>query len=196
MSVKSKLKAQIRFVNSIQGRKLTSVRKYTDEAYIPINAALLSNEAPTKACQTIIEDLDALFKSVPAIEDEIIVYRGVTRKHDFGILTGFVSTTYNYDTAISFADDKTQCCIFIITIPIGTKVLPVEDISMNPTEGEILLPRSGNFIARGNVFKNGMECFYLDLVNESSSNPRPKTPSKKADERTLELIQKYASGPF
>ena len=41
MSVRSKLRKQYRYADSISGRKLSSVKKYTDEAYASINKSLL-----------------------------------------------------------------------------------------------------------------------------------------------------------
>lgn len=179
MSVRSKLKKQYRFVKGLitrGGRKPTSVKKYTGESYAPINNGLLNKSMLTKACQEILDDLDSIFKDVPSVEEEFVVYRGVTTKHDFGVLSGFISTSYDYDTAITFADDKKQCCVFIITVPVGAKVLPVEELSVNPTEGEILLPRSGYFKATKTSYRNGMECFYLDLLLEEPKPVRPISP--------------------
>jgi hypothetical protein len=167
MSVRSKLKKQTRFVKELiskGGRKPTSVKKYTGEAFAPINTGLLEGTRLDRRCKDILDDLDAIFRDIPPTDEEIIVYRGVTTKHSFGVLAGFISTSYDYGTALSFADDKKQCCVFIIKVPPGAKVLPVEDLSVNPTEGEILLPRSGHFTATGTTYRNGMECFYLDLV--------------------------------
>lgn len=197
-SVRSKLKDQIKFVQNIGGRKLASVKSYTDEAYAAINNSLLHGYSPSKKNKDIIDDLDDLFEDVPETSHPIVVYRGVT-KHDFGILTGYISTTYDYDTALSFADDKNQCCIFVISVPKGAKVLPVEDISVNPTEGEVLLPRSGNFVATRSSFAEGMEKFYLDLVlgdnlpieTEDSSESEPKTSEtlkSLTNEQILNLI--------
>ena len=190
MSVRSKLKKQYRFVKSListGGRKVTSVKKYTGEAFGPINEGLLNKTTLTKKCQDILEDLDSIFRDIPPIEEEFVVYRGVTTKHEFGVLSGFISTSYDYDTALTFASDKKQCCVLIIKVPVGAKVLPVEELSVNPTEGEILLPRSGYFEATNTTYRNGMECFYLNLLLEL---PKPKPIPTKilSDDQIIQML--------
>ena len=94
---------------------------------------LLLDQVVPKACQTIIEEVRPSFSILcPAIKDEITVYRGVTRKHDFGILTDGISTTYDYDTALSFADDKNQ---YVSSQFPSEPKFSCGDCSMNPTEG-------------------------------------------------------------
>jgi len=186
MSTRSKLKPQYKFANTIAstgGRKLKSVKSYTDEAYASINNSLIYGTTLPKKFQEIVDDLDAIFKDIPPTREEIIVYRGVTRKHEFGVLSGFVSTSYDYGTALGFADKQKQCCVFIIKVPAGAKVLPVEELSMNSREGEILLPRSGYFQAKGECSRMGMECFNLELMLEP---PKPK--SSITDDQIVQLL--------
>ena len=195
MSVRSKLKKQTRFVKTLisaGGRKPISVKKYTGDAFGPINEGLLHSRPLSKVCQNILEDLDTIFRDVPPVEEEFVVYRGVTTKHSLGVLAGFISTSYDYETALSFADDKKQCCVFIITIPVGAKVLPVEELSVNPTEGEILLPRSGYFKVTKTSYRNGMECFYLVLVLEGGK--AQKEEKEHAPKKTVSLTPQQLIG--
>lgn len=194
MLIRSHLRPQYEFVKervATNPQKKKSVKEYTGEAYESINKSLLYGTKLSAKDQIIVNDLDEIFKRVPPLEDDILVYRGVTVKHKFGVLAGFISTSYNFATAITFADKQKQCCIFIIRVPAGAKVLPVEDLSVTSNEGEILLPRSGYFEAKGTVYKSGFECFNLDLVLDSPLPPKLASPPKEkgmSRENILKLL--------
>lgn len=194
MLIRSQLRPQYNFVKdyvATNTQKTKSVKEYTGEAYESINKSLLYGSKLTVKDQIIVNDLDDIFRRIPALEDDIIVYRGVTKKHSFGVLSGFISTSYNLQTAITFADKQKQCCIFAIRVPAGAKILPVEDVSVNANEGEILLPRSGYFEVKGTVFKNGFETFNLDLILVAPEPPKiVSSPKKKSisREQILKLL--------
>ena len=178
--------------------RLQSVRAYTDDHYGPINQALLEGSTMKRFHRNIVDDIDSLFEMVPPIEKDIVVYRGVTKRHSFGILNGYISTSYDYDTAMDFTDrytDNDHCCIFVITIPSGSKVLPIEDVSANRSEGEILLPRSGFFEVKDSYNKYGMETYALlyhsspPLVEEvKSSSTEKQAESSITENQIIDLL--------
>lgn len=88
-------------------------------------------------------DLKAIFRNAPPLNNAMYVYRGV---HDDQFVgeTGsvykvntFLSTTLNLDVAVKFAAQK--CCIKRITLLPGTKCLLLAGISKFPNEAEVLL---------------------------------------------------------
>jgi hypothetical protein len=187
MFSKPELRTQRDYVKNLSETKLVAIKKYTEEAYGPINDALLVNREIPEKCKEIVRELDEIFEQAPPLTTNLVVYRGVTKRHDFGKLAGFISTSIDYDMALSFASINNQCCVFIITIPKGAKALPIDDVSVHEREGEILLPRSGHFEVTKTGYNDGMETFYLDLVLETASIA---TSSKKilSDDEIVLLI--------
>jgi hypothetical protein len=59
----------------------------------------------------------------------------------------FISTSHNKKVARGFMGQN--CCILVLTIPVGSKVLFLESISEYPTEREVLLDRGGSFVITG-----------------------------------------------
>lgn len=191
MLIRSHLRAQYNFVKErvvTNPQKRKSVKDYTGEAYESINKSLLYGTKLSDKNRIIINDLDEIFRNIPPLEDDILVYRGVTVKHKFGVLSGFISTSYDISKAVTFADKQKQCCIFIIRVPAGAKVIPLEDVSITSNEGEILLPRSGYFKARGTSYKNGFETFNLDLVLDAPS-PKLVSPPKEKGMPREEILK-------
>jgi hypothetical protein len=113
--------------------------------------------------------LDALFDRAPKLTSNIVVYRGMspstkTRQARFSTLGNdktctndmmdkrFISTStdirvafdnvYTSETLQKNVSTDDMCCVFVINIPAGIKVLAVEDISSYPEEHEIILNRN------------------------------------------------------
>lgn len=189
VNLRDKLRAQYNYVKNLSTRKEKAIRAYTGQAYATINDNLLLHLPLEKKYSDIIEDIDTIFRNVPPTDVPIIVFRGVTRKHEFGILPGYISTSYDIKRAFEFADKDLECCIFVITIPVGSKVLPVEEISEHKQEGEILLPRSSNFklVQTDNI--NGMDYFYL-ILDHSIPLPEIEKKEEKIEEKEMKKSKK------
>jgi hypothetical protein len=54
---------------------------------------------------------------------------------------------------MSFAD---YCCLLEIHVPAGTKVLPIWNLSKNPHEMEVLLPKGGHLAYVEHAMKRGV----------------------------------------
>jgi hypothetical protein len=92
--------------------------------------------------------------SAPRLKSPLIVFRGINTENVFdtkrnrhipllgykGKHKGFMSTSLSRSVSKGFGYNK--CCMFIILIKEGTKVLYLENISDKPDEQEILLPRN------------------------------------------------------
>ena len=72
--------------------------------------------------------------------NSITVYRGINLKNPDEIKifkTGITSTTYSNDMALNFIEDN--CCMLKITIPAGSKILDIGNLSYFPEEKEVLI---------------------------------------------------------
>jgi hypothetical protein len=186
MSIKSKLKEQYDYIDDLSQKRKKSIEDYTGDYYDSINSRLLYNLPMLHKEEAIVKDLDYIFANVPPITSSIILYRGVTKKHPFGVLPGFISTSYEISEALGFTNTNEQCCVFIISIPIGAKVLPIENISLHKLESEILLPRSSNFVVTGDEIRDDMEYFHLKLIiGDLEEVPKEKSPEKKLDNKAI-----------
>jgi hypothetical protein len=105
----------------------------------------------------VLNSLDYAFDKIPPLETSLTVYRGINIKspEDMQINNlSFISTTYNKKSTHNFTG---KCCIIILTIPVGSKVLFLESISSLPEEREVLLDRGGSFVITGVILPNDEE---------------------------------------
>jgi hypothetical protein len=93
---------------------------------------------------SMLKSIDLSFNYAPEFEDTITVYRGVKGEYKPSLISYISTTTTDIDTALSFSG--TQCCLLKITIPPGSKILPIYDISDFKQEFEILIDRTGQYI--------------------------------------------------
>lgn len=82
---------------------------------------------------------------MPPIETSITVYRGIKTSlmGDITSIVTHISTSYDQKESLVFTNK--YCCMIRITLSPGSKVLPVEDISIHPLEKEIIVSRFGSF---------------------------------------------------
>jgi len=163
MDYKTILYDQYQYVNNLPYKYIDSIRYYSSDGYDAINTALLLCLPMASKDSNVVRDLDSIFDKAPPIDRDITVYRGVSKKHPLGVLPGYISTSYDIQTALEFSDREQGCCMFVINIPKGSKILPIEEVSSNKREKEILLPRSTNFILTSNRTIGSMDYFYLTM---------------------------------
>lgn len=91
--------------------------------------------------------LDAAFANSPPLTHSLIVYRGVKynrgEKYSHNPIYNkqYISTSTEQGVADNFV--RGSCCTLIITLSVGTHVLPLERVTQYPGEYEVLLPRGG-----------------------------------------------------
>lgn len=144
----SNFKSQIGYIQNLDKNKIDAIRYYTDDGYIPINNYLRhGGDRYTKQVHTSIQLIDAIFKDVPPIQHNVVVYRGIKSSYiidaDF-VEKSYTSTTVDLSVASEF-NNNTKCCIFKIHIPKGKHVIPLVTCSDNASELEVLLPRNSHF---------------------------------------------------
>lgn len=97
--------------------------------------------------QKKVRYMDWLFAHVPPTTEDITVYRAV-RVKNLGHLRpnlSYTSTTLVFEQAQMFADEG-GCCILCITVPRGSRVLPILDNdTVNEGFQEVLLNRNTQF---------------------------------------------------
>lgn len=81
-----------------------------------------------------------VFKKVPLLNHELIVYRGVRRSEDiYEHGNDFLSTTYIKGVISDFINKDTNCCVLTITLKPGIRALYYEPLSKFKAEHEILI---------------------------------------------------------
>lgn len=145
------LKEQFAFMRELGVQEKNAVAEYSSDAYQSINDAMRESNSLSISPHDmkIVDILDKLFASVPVTTSELIVYRGVRKSIDYTskpYQTGYHSTSYDLDVAKCFMNEASAFDkLLIIKIPIGSRILPIETISCNPSEHEILLPHWTTF---------------------------------------------------
>lgn len=144
---------QINYMANLSFTEQDVIKQYTILAFKYVNDSLRGGNMITNTkIQQIINILDRLFKRVPPLQKNIIVYRGVMFEDNvpFDFTDkGYVSTSVNKKIA-SEMRDKAPCCTFKINIPSGSHVLPIMHCSEFNDEMEVLLSRNSEFKLKGN----------------------------------------------
>ena len=103
------------------------------------------NEEWTEKVKEYIANIDEAFLNAPPLEESITVYRGQKRKiYD---AKSYTSTSLDLKTALDpgFISKENWCCMYVITVAPGSKILSVVNISHVSEENEIILDRGGAF---------------------------------------------------
>lgn len=145
------LAKQFEFVDNLPNKVKDSITQYTGIEYVQLNSMLREKSRLFPKHQTMIDNMDYAFQNAPKLEKEIIVYRRL-RVFDVNKMTSVISASYDKNFVSKFRAD---CCILIITLPVGSSVLPIENISNVPEEKEILLNRKGMYF----ITKEGDEAY-------------------------------------
>ena len=141
----------ISYVESLPDKIRTSIMEYTYRRYSDINTYLREGSVEGYYGDDLIDikrdisNIDKAFKKAPPLEEVMTVYRGQTEMiYD---AKSYTSTSLRISAALKdeFTDMDNRCCLYIITVVPGSKVLPLEPISHVKGEYEILLDRDGKF---------------------------------------------------
>ena len=141
------MKEQMEYMKTLDEPTKKALQYYTGNGYVKMNSQLNKGEF-TKDISDYINLIDEAFKNVPPTKETYVLYRGIKLdkkiEKDFTSKT-YVSTSSNKDVSLNFSGNKThKCCFFEITVPKGSHVLPLMQLSMH-NEMEILLSRDSDF---------------------------------------------------
>lgn len=167
----SLLQEQYDYVYNLDEDIKKSLKMYTSERlgyYRKINDYLRGNIVTLESSlHKIIEDIDEAFLNIPPISFPIILYRGNTTQ----IINNksYQSCSSDLDVAKQFTKDR-NCCIYILTISSGCKVLPLVSISDHPHESEFVLDRGGDYKVTNSLIENGVMNIFVTLNPPTSYN--------------------------
>lgn len=152
------LNAQYEYVNNLKEEVKDVIREYTGNLYLELNKSLRENKNIEKF-KYEIDILDAVFRSCPVTTTPITVYRRIYGKEFVNDLKSYLSTTYDLESI--FGSNK-LFIILEILIPPGSKILPIEFISDELNEKEILLDRFTKLYVSNMTYRDGIK--YYNLV--------------------------------
>lgn len=143
------LQPQLEYMKKLNAKTIKALQFYTGCGYVSINSNLNHGKQPNPKTAEYINLIDELFKKIPPTTQTFVVYRGIKLKtkieQDF-ISKSYVSTSSNKNISLGFGGNKNhKCCFFEITIPKGSRILPVMPLSLHSHEMEILLSRESEF---------------------------------------------------
>ncbi len=212
--IKRILKPSIKVLEKLDKKLINPLILYskTTEYCIAINSLTPFNYKDIKKIdmtrlQKDRRNLDKVFLMMPAIEEEIIVYRGIKNmealKTSLGLYdnsycgSGYISTSYDISTALRFAG--VDCCLLSITIPAGSKIVPLFAISENP-EAEVLLPINSEFVQSNEYYYNDMKIYDLtykvpssEILTLLSDSPLSRESSYSRNSNSLSHTSPYIS---
>ena len=98
----------------------------------------------------IQDDINYIINKAPRTTEEMTLYRGTldpyfTNKKGEWVSPITVSTSLSEEIAREFMDKVKKCCLKIIKIPKGTRMLYVEPVTVIEEEQEVLLPSGSKF---------------------------------------------------
>jgi hypothetical protein len=202
------LQPQIEYIKKSNVKTIQALKFYTGCGYVGINSTLNNNKQPNPKIAEYINLIDELFKKIPPTTQTFVVYRGIKLnkkiEKDF-ISKSYVSTSSNKNVSLSFGGYKNhKCCFFEITIPKGSRILPVMPLSLHSHEMEILLSRESEFHIVKHSFtpkENTIITRYIEKFENVKPFEilKPKTPplgsGKTCPPNTKSDPEKYICNP-
>ena len=127
--------------------QIKSVRWYTGDNYKDLNRRLRQGIQLTQVQEMNAINIDSVFKLATPISQDIVLFRGMSvdllGPNESSIQPSFISCSYDEEAAINFTGDN--CCLYIVLVKKGARIICLEAASIYGTEHEVLLPRLGTF---------------------------------------------------
>lgn len=143
---------QIKYVKNLDSDIKKSLKWYTGDEYSSFNKKLRYGIKLDKEQNMHFDNINFAFENVPPLENIITVYKGVLNNIVYSD-KAFMSTSRYYDNVLKFAKTYENCCVMEITVSKGSKILPLQKLSMYKDEEEILLDRDATLICTGKYLK-------------------------------------------
>ena len=141
--------------------------------------------------------IDKIIKNSPPTTSPLLVYRGIQNKfyvsnyiktpdkivNNNALLYGFVSCSLDLQTTTNFMDFENKysnlnekCCLKLIKIPKGSRVLYLPTLSSHENEAEILISKNSIFkiISMNEKFNYNKELYYQNIDYENICDPSEK----------------------
>jgi hypothetical protein len=156
---------------------LETIDWYTANGYKDFNKRMRNDEKLTETQQEHLNVLDEIFRKITPITKPIIVYKGVSNdKYESD--KSFISTSRNMKQTYEFTSGN--CCVVVITVSPGSKVLYLEKISNFEDEQEVLLNRGGKFFITGSEKNFPKSEIFATYIPDCSVGVREVKYIKKA----------------
>lgn len=177
---------------------LQSLVDYTTFGSFHINKVLrenkgdLQNVPEDRKEKKQIIDIDSLFHSADATSKPLTLYRGVKfeefTKEDYG----YLSTSYDmYVSTSKYINPRSNCCLMVINVPVGTKCLFIENVSAYPDEKEVLLPRNGKFVLTAvSKSESSVDTFFVTYLQDTTISENTLSAVVIKAEQKMEYLEK------
>jgi hypothetical protein len=200
------IKEQRDYVLKLPQEIKNSLIWYTGGSYAEFSTSLREGKIPKE--EKHYKNMLLAFQGVPPLHHPLTVYKGI--KHTQKVMDidkAFSSTSLNFSGTEDFRGSS--CCVLQITVPPGSKIIPLFDISHVQSEAEILLDKNGRYNVSGEDIRQhidkykltlDMKIFYVSYIPEVSVSVDKLSQVVKKAEPVLDsnLIQeriiKYIKG--
>lgn len=134
----------VKYVESLTPRQKAIIRLYTGLAFVPMNTAFRHGHL-----SHLHNEITDIFVNAPPTTESATVFRGTFFDIEGSHLEkGILSTSLDLNVGVRFISDD-GCCLYMITVPVGTKLLPIEALSAIGNENEVLLEPNGILVITG-----------------------------------------------
>ena len=157
------LKSQISYVKNLPQYLKDTITWYTmPHSYAQFNKYIREGKKLPVDYEYHKNNFDQIFKYVPPLKKSLNVYRGVKdRGHILNNQT-YLSTTLVKTQTKNFS--KNNCCIVNITLPAGSKIIPIFILSDIPNEAEILLDKDSTIVTTGKYVQNEITNYSVTFI--------------------------------
>lgn len=142
---------QYKYVQSLPEKIKNALNKYTTEYYKKVNDYLENDSQNKDEFDMIIRYIDIAIYNAPKLKSSLTLYRGLNLPEVSiskgkgsrvlfnykGNYKGYISTTL--DKTIAETYTRGSCCVLEISVPKGTPVLYLSELSEFTQEDEVLL---------------------------------------------------------
>lgn len=118
-------------------------------------------EEGKKVLRAKARSLNSMIRNAPKSPFPVILFRGIDfqarqdKKTRQFSNKGIMSTSLSYGVAKDFVEGQT-CCMLVILVPKGSRMLQVLDLSAWSEEKEVLLPHGNKFLVMKTVVVDGI----------------------------------------
>lgn len=188
------LDSQLRYVEDLDDDIQRSLIWYTGGSFDTFNERLRRGEEIHGEDRKHFLNIVKAFMGVPILNSPILVYRGINTDRVYHEDKAFVSTSLNYESALEFSGNT--CCMLNITVPAGTKALPLYTISNVKSEDEVLLDKNGTFnVTSSDIIKNMKNIFVTytpqKILQKTNKVEEVKDPGKDDTELVIKRLIEF-----
>ena len=159
------IRVQEEYILKLPENIKNTITWYTGGEYYEFNK-MLRDDKQIGEYSEHLKNLIIAFQGVPPLTEPMTVYKGKKSENIYKVDKAFSSTSLSIKGTIDFRGEK--CCIMQITIPPGSKILPLSFLSDASYEDEILLDRNGTYIQTGTdiriVDEKEIKFFYISYI--------------------------------